>query len=103
MELRQHGERLLVEDLAGLREPRRIDRAVYQLRAEPRFERLDASGERGLRDVPRLSRAAEAARLSERNEVLEPFQFHSDPCAGYLLAGRCRRCRAGAPHFSALR
>ena len=81
VELREHRERLLVEYLAGRREPRRIDRAIDQFRAEPRFERLNPPGERRLRDVSQFSRAAETTRFRERNEVFEPFQFHAGPAA----------------------
>src|ERR1700712_2615823 len=79
VELRKHRERLFVENLSRLRQARRIHRTVDQIRAEPRFERLNAPRERRLRDMPHFGRPAETTRLRERDEIFEPFQFHAAP------------------------
>ncbi|MNY26291.1 hypothetical protein D3C86_1601300 [compost metagenome] len=75
-DLGQHGQRLLVEHLAGVGQGGRVARAVDQFGAHPRLERLNAPRERRLRDMPQLRRAREAVRLGQADEVFKPFDFH---------------------------
>jgi hypothetical protein len=70
---------VLAEALALRRQPRRIDAAVDQVKAEPGLQRLDAAAEGGLRRIPLFGGAREIAGFGHRQEILQPAQLHHAP------------------------
>src|SRR4051812_6705426 len=86
MEVAHHGLRplRLVDGLlqvrtqprAQLREHQALSLAIEERRAELGLELLDRGGERGLRDLARLSRAREASVLANREEVANLVELH---------------------------
>ena len=59
--------------------------AIDELRAQPRFQRLDPATEGGLRDIAQLRRAREIAGFRDGEKIFQPTSVHegADPIARF--------------------
>ena len=102
----QDFQRLVVQRLAGPRQPGGVGAAVHQVGPRPGLQRLDAARESRLRDMPQLRRSAETARLGQAHKILKPFGFHGwIICLRYATAigasahaPGCGASRCKSPH-----
>ena len=83
-------QRLVKQGLTGRGEFGGVGAAVHQVGTRPGLQGLDAPGERRLRHVPQLRRAAETAGFSQAHKVFKPLGFHAELCRG-RDGGHCWR------------
>ncbi|MNS81055.1 hypothetical protein D3C72_1147560 [compost metagenome] len=81
---------------ARLGQPRRIGGAIDQRRAYPGFKLLDTPAKGGLRDMSLLRRFREIERSGQRQEILEPFDFHGSHSQQKYLPGYSEASLLGA-------